>query len=100
MQISSLSVEYVEVPVAFTVAGVVTSPTGDTVQLAFPLAGVDPVGGDWVSGSWEAGGPPYIARTLVGTGGKVLAKGNYDIWVKVTDSPEVPAKKAGFLKVI
>lgn len=99
-EISSLSLEYVEIPVAFTVGGVVTNPTADTVQLAFPAPSVDPVSGDWVTGSWEPGGPPYVARLLVGPGGpKTLAKGSYDVWVKIADNPETPARKAGFLKV-
>jgi hypothetical protein len=99
-EMSVLDLEYVEVPVAFTIQGVVQNPTADAVQLAFPSAGVDPVAGDWVTGSWEAGGPPYVARALVGPGAKVLGKGNYDVWVKVTDSPEVPVKKSGFLKIV
>jgi hypothetical protein len=98
-EVSSLSIEYVEVPVSFVIAGAITNPTGDVVALAFTLPGIDPVSGDWVNGSWEPGGPPYIARTLVGPGNKVLAKGNYDVWVRVNDAPETPYKKAGFLKV-
>lgn len=102
--ISSLSVEYIKVEVTFTVAGVVTDPTADVVQLAFKAPGTDPVGGDWVTGSWEsdvtvASRPIRYARCLVGTGGKVLAKGDYMVWVKVTDSPEAPAKIAGLLEV-
>lgn len=100
MEMSSLSTEYVEIPVIFTVGGAVQDPRGDTVQLAFPAYGVDPVGGDWVTGSWEPVGPPYVARALVGPGSsKVLSKGSYDVWVKVADNPETPAKKAGFLKM-
>lgn len=98
-EIWSGSVQYVEVPVSFQVAGAPVSPIADVVALAFPVAGVNPIAGDWVTGSWESGGPPYVARVLVGTGGKVLTPGNYDVWVRVTDSPEVPAMKAGFLKV-
>jgi hypothetical protein len=54
--------------------------------------------GDWVTGSWESGSP-YVARAMVGPGNKVLAKGNYDVWVKVFDAPETPAEKTGFLKI-
>jgi hypothetical protein len=97
---SVLSLVYVEVPVAFTVNGVVINPTADVVQLAFPSSGVDPVGGDWVTGTWEAGGPPYVARLLVGPGGaKVLAKGRYDVWVKIVDAPEIPAMNSGSWKI-
>jgi hypothetical protein len=104
--ISSLSTEYVKVQVTFTVAGTDTDPTGDTVQMAFKAPGTDPAGGDWVTGSWEtdstvASKPIRYARALVGPAGKVLAKGNYTVWVKVTDTPEVPAMQApGLLQVV
>ncbi len=103
--ISSLSNEYIKVAVDFQVGGVVTDPTGDTVQMAFLAPGSDPAGGDWVTGSWEsdttvAGHPVRYARVVVGPSGKVLSKGNYVVWVKVADSPEVPVKQAGLLQVV
>lgn len=103
--ISSLSLEYILVPVTFTVAGTVTDPTGDVVSLAFVKPGVDPIVGDWVTGSWESDvttptKPIRYARALVGPGSsKVLAKGPYITWVKVADTPETPAKPAGLLSV-
>jgi hypothetical protein len=94
-QSSVLSTEYLKVPVTFTVAGADIDPTGDPVQVALPVHGTDPVSGDWVTGSWEVQGSTRWARILIGPGAKVLAKGTYDVWVKVTDSPEVPALKGG-----
>src|SRR6266566_2068097 len=103
--ISSLSKEYVLVRVDFTVAGVATDPTGDTVQLAFLASGTDPTNPDWITGSWEsdvtvAGHPIRYARALVGPGATALAKGSYVTWVKVGDSPEIPVKQAVLLQVV
>jgi hypothetical protein len=103
LEISSLSKEYIRVPVSATAAGVPVNPTADVVQMAFVTSG-EPAGGDWKSADWETNAetspPTYYARCLVGPGGTVtLADGTYQIWVKVTDSPEVPVKRAGVLVV-
>ena len=92
------------VEVQATNAGLVVNPTADVVEMAFPAVTVDPVGGDWKASTWEtdATATPtrYYARCLVGTGGTVvLAVGLYDVWVRVTDSPEIPVKKTGQLEV-
>jgi len=105
VQISSLSNEYIKVAVDFTVAGVITDPTADVVQMAFLAPGTDPTGPDWVTGSWESdttivGHPIRYARVVVGPSGKVLVKGSYVVWVRVTDSPEIPVKQAGLLQVV
>lgn len=99
--ISTVSKEYIKVPVAYTVAGVVSDPTALVVELAFPLKDVDPVTGDWKTGSWESANARYWARLLVGPGSTfgALARGDYDVWVRVTATPEVPAMKAGRLQV-
>jgi len=69
-------------------------PTADTVQFAFTAQGAVPAVGDWKTGSWETvTGPPtqYKAKCLVGPGGTIeLAKGVYEVWVKITDNPEQP----------
>jgi hypothetical protein len=100
-EISSLSTEYVLVPVQFTdpVTNLQIDPTGDTIVMAFTSGSTDPAGGDWVSATWRAGGPPYVAQTLVGPNGKTLAKGGWRVWVKITSNPELPVLRAGFLKV-
>ena len=104
MHVSSLSLEYVRVAVRATANGSAVDVSADTVTMAFPLAGVDPSVGDWKTSSWEtdATSSPtvYYARCLVGPSGTVtLAEGTYDVWVKITDNPEVPARKAGELFV-
>ena len=102
--ISALSLEYVRVPVAAKQAGAVVNPTADTVTMAFSAAGVDPVAGDYKTASWETDATTtpstYYARCLVGPAGTVtLAAGTYEVWVKVTDSPEIPVKRSGTLIV-
>ena len=90
MKISSLSVEYLHVDIECSV-----NPTSDTVSFAFMNTTGAPTVSDWVSGSWDntITSSPYRAKCLIGTGGKVLATGSYIIWVKVTDSPEIPVRK-------
>ena len=92
---NALTTEYLRFPVSAVVNGAVRNPTSDTVQFAFPATGVAPT--VWFSGSWEtttAG--TYIARVLVGPASGVVtlvAGTDYDVWVKITDSPEVPVRK-------
>jgi hypothetical protein len=102
--ISALSLEYVRVPVAAKQSGLVVDPSADVVKLAFTAAGVDPVSGDYKTSSWETDATTtpstYYARCLVGPAGTVtLAAGTYQVWVKVTDSPEIPVKRSGTLIV-
>jgi hypothetical protein len=101
---STLSLEYVRVRVQATESGAAQDPTGDTVAMAFVAAAVNPGGTDWKTASWETDTTTtpdtYYARCLVGPAGTVtLAAGTYDVWVKVTDSPEIPALRAGSLEV-
>lgn len=103
--VSTGSLEYVRVPVSATEAGQLVDPTGLTVRLGFVRPGVTPQLGELVLGSWEADTTTrpttYRARALVGPGGgTVLAPGRYVVWVHVTDSPEVPLRPAGELRVI
>lgn len=100
LSLSALTLEYVKVAVAATVNGSAIDPTADAVQMAFPLAGVDPISGDWKTASWETVSGIYYARCLVGPAGTItLAANLYDVWVKVTDTPETPVRKAGQLEI-
>jgi hypothetical protein len=42
---------------------------------------------------------PYKATILVGTGDTELAVGLHAMWLRVTDSPEVPIRFVGFIEV-
>lgn len=99
------SLEYVRVPMAAEKSGAAYDPTGDTVVMALLAGPAAPSSGDWKTASWDTDAtaypPTYRAQCLVGPGGTVtLAAGVYTVWVKVTDSPEVPVKRAGQIKVV
>jgi hypothetical protein len=98
--ISRLSTEYVQVQVTFTVSGAQVNPTGDTVQMAFTHGGALPGVSDWHTASWETAGTVHYAQCLVGpSGGVVLAPGTWNVWLKVTDSPEVPVRSPAQLQI-
>lgn len=104
-EISASSLEYVRVPVYAKASGAVVDPTGNTVKLAFMSTTAAPGVSDLKTASWETdtttNPDTYYARCLVGSGGAVtLTAGTYHVWVKVTDSPETPLKRAGLLKVV
>lgn len=99
MTVSSLSKEYIHVPVDASLGGTAYDPTADVVSFALPATGVAPT--VWVVGSWLTVGSTYYARVLVGPGTSfILTAGVYDVWVKVTDSPEIPVRRSGFLRVV
>lgn len=83
LQIPSLSVEYVKVPVDGP-----TDLTALTVQMAIVSDGQDPAGGDWKTAAWIG----TSAAILIGPATLLpLTKGTtYGVWVKITSTPEVP----------
>ena len=103
--LSQLATEYVIIPVTVTKAGLAYNPTGDTVQFAFmPQPTQVPQSGDWVSGTWDTDTTsvlyPYSAKCLVGPSGTItLGIGNYVIYLKITDNPEIPVLIGGILSV-
>lgn len=101
---SALSLEYVRCPVSARLSGTAVDPTGDAVSMAFTVADVDPAVGDWKSATWETDATTspstYYARCLVGPAGTItLAVGVWDVWLKVTDAPEIPARRVGNLQI-
>lgn len=90
LQISSQSLQYFQCPIINREA----NPTTDVVAIAFLASGVKPDGTEtWNTSSWDSGSvaPVYLAQVLVAKSpGVVLAVGDYDAWVKVTDNPEIP----------
>ncbi len=90
--------------------GELIDPTDDTVEIALPAIGVDPTDGDdqsdpviesdWTSGGWDTVDDEFFARILVGPDGDIeLGVGDYDIYVRITDTPEIPVIRAGVLHV-
>lgn len=103
ISVSSLSTQYILVPVRAFKAGVLFNPTADTVQLAFMVSGT-PGTSDWKTGSWAsttAVNGVYLAQILIGpkNSGVVLALGSYTIWVQITDNPEIPVMAVGSLAI-
>jgi len=108
-RISFLSKEYVRAPVRARRNGSAYDPTGATVELALmrkpgDITGTtpsdpynDPAEADWQTGSWETDGSRYLARATAGTGGTLAPseRGIYQLWVRVTASPEVAVFYAG-----
>ena len=105
LTVSSASLQLVPALVEAIVAGAPYNPTGDQVAFAFTTPGTSPMGAQWWPGSWDStspagGGSWYTALCLVGPGGTVqLAPGSYQVWVKVTDNPEVPVLPAFLLTI-
>ena len=103
--ISTLSTQYVIVPVRAYSGGVPYNPTGLTVQMAFISGWGKPADEDWNDASWSSSSTVngyYQAQCLVGpgAGGVVLATGTYDVWTQVTGSPEVPIQVSGTLTIV
>lgn len=100
---SSLSLEYVRVPVAAEDQGVAVDPTSNVVEFAFETFADDTEPSSFTAGDWETDpGPPaiYYARILIGPAGTiVLADGKYHIWIKITASPEIPVRRVGVLTI-
>ena len=96
----STSSDYVRVAVTAT-----APPNGDVVKFAFvdiDSRSTQPVTGDWVTGTWEPTQLPtgeWVARCLIGAGGKVLPVGMYAVWVWVVDSPTVPVKPVSTITI-
>jgi len=105
---SVATLQYVRIQVNATVNGNTSyNPTSDTVQFAFlnTASNIQTTApSSWVAASWETGGttqsPIYVAKCLVGPGGTfVPSTATYWIWMKITDTPEIPVLFVGQLVV-
>jgi hypothetical protein len=95
------SLEYIKCRVEKRINGVVVSPTGDVVAMAFTLSKTG-AGATFKTADWETTSEGYFVRCLIGPGGgetTLTAGKQYYVWVKITDSPEVPVKPGGMLNV-
>ena len=91
--------EQCRVQVFAKAAGVEVDPTAAPVFLGFTQHAGPPVSGDFVSGEWDGDPTRHVAQTLIGGPGtgatKELTAGRYHVWIKITDSPEVPVILSG-----
>lgn len=103
LKLSTLTKEYIRVPVEAREGSVIVNPTTDVVAFAFMASG-KPTAPAFTTGAWETDGSAYFARIVVGGTGtgatKELAAGVYAVWLKVTDSPEVPVRMIGTLEMV
>lgn len=102
---SILDTEYLPYPVQAIAGGVAYNPTADVVQFAFmpQPANANPGLTDWHNGTWVTTGTnTYTAQILVGpaAGGTPLTSGIYNVWIKITDNPEVPVAQIDTLTII
>lgn len=93
------STQYVQQQVTALLDGAPFDPSSLPVEIAFvpqPNYGPppDPSSGQWKTATWETDSNPvtYWASVLVGplNGGVSLTAGAYQIFVRITSSPEVP----------
>jgi len=98
-EIRAQSLEYLPIRVKATRLGGDYDPSVDPVEVALPEINVAP--STWKVATWQSYDGKHYANVLVGTGGDfALAVGDYDIFVRITDSPEVPVLRAGMLRII
>lgn len=100
LSIPSVSTEYLYVPnIRAFAGGVAVDPTTLPVQFAFVALGTTPA--SWVGGSWAPDAPTPTARVLIGTGtgATAIARGAYDIWIRITGTTEVPTRKVGQITI-
>jgi len=100
-EIRTLSTEYVKVPVTAKKAGVAYDPSSDTVKMTFSLTEHLGVAPTWYAASWEDMTGGHMARCLVGPSPGVvqLAAGTYNVFVQISDNPEIPVLRAGAITV-
>ena len=103
------TLQYLRVAVSATVNGASYNPTVDVVQFGFQPEATytaSEAPSTWYSGSWETVGTgaqvSYVAKCLVGPGGTFAptAPVDYWVWIKITDSPEIPVLFVGELQVV
>lgn len=96
--IPAVSTEYLHGPVT-------ASATLDTqtVEVAFvtPASAVPSDATSWITATWEGGAATTRTwRVLIGPGSAApLAAGSYGVWVRITDTPEVPIRKHDILTI-
>jgi len=102
---SQLATLYYLVPVKAAKSGLTYNPVSDPVSFAFmPQATQVPGNSDWVIGSWDTNAAsvlyPYSAKCLIGPSGTItLGIGTYYVYLRITDSSEIPVLIAGSLQI-
>jgi hypothetical protein len=84
----------------------VTAPTGVVLSaqaVAFSIVGYGSDPDSYAAAQWDptqAADNTRDAVLLIGQGTSLaLVEGDYEVWVRVTDNPEIPVRSAGLLRV-
>lgn len=99
------SLQWVQIPVTMTTfSGTAGNPTADPVAFSFtPVTYPVTSPTVWVPGTWATfPGPAYRAACLVGPGtaaATALTIGSWQLWLRVTDNPEVPVLQPSLLQI-
>lgn len=96
IKLSAQSRAYLSLSVSARRGGVPLTLTADPVAFAFRE---NPGEADWVDGTWVTVGADTYARVLIGPGAAVLPTGLVPVLVRVTDNPERPVHRAGYVSV-
>lgn len=92
VKISSLTQEYLEIQISCSI-----DPRSYPVYVAFAQPGQDP--STWLTASWKPDETdPYACQILIGA--NTMAKGRYEVWVKIAANPEIPVRWTGSLEVL
>jgi hypothetical protein len=76
--------------------------SAQTVVIAFQPRRVEPNGDTtWRAATWVgSAGTARAARLLIGPAtSNVIPLGEYDVWAKITDNPEIPEVPCGRLRI-
>jgi hypothetical protein len=75
----------------------------DDLTLGSVQLGLSTVIGDppnaWLTGTWPTPGE-NVARTSVPVDFATISLGTYRVWAKLTDSPEIPERPYGTVRVV
>lgn len=99
LRISALTREFIRYPVSARRDGVDIDVTVDPVEFALTPHRVAPATSDWNVGAWETDGSITLARILVGPSAVPLTAGRYDVWIRISDNPEVPVRRIDTIHV-
>lgn len=93
MRLSAESTEYLK-----TVVTADYDVVDDVVEWAFLASSASPADATtWIVGDWAPSSTN--ARLLVGPDGHELAVGEYSVWLRINDSPEIPVRRIGYLTI-
>lgn len=104
MQQSAESLENIRYEVRATRLGASYDPSSDVVEFGFtPGTDTTVPPASTVDGAWEVIGTGantrYYAVCLVGPGGTTLTAGEYVVWLRIGDDPQVPYNPVNILTI-